>query len=126
MLPTVRVNEAFNGGGAGQMGDRSAREIEIAQNFDFTIGRRHSLRAGLLFESGRWDSDQRSNAFGTYTFTSLDAFNVGQPATYTIRAGDPLVEYSQTKAGWFIQDDFRASRSLQLSLGLRHELQALG
>ncbi len=52
VLPTVRVNEAFNGGGAGQMGDRSAREIEIAQNFDFTVGRRHSLRAGLLFESG--------------------------------------------------------------------------
>ena len=123
VLPTVRVNEAFNGGGAGQMGDRSAREIEIAQNFDFTVGRRHSLRAGLLFESGWWNSDQRSNAFGTYTFTSLDAFNNGQPATYTIRAGDPLVEYSQTKAGWFIQDDFRASRSLQLSLGLRHELQ---
>jgi hypothetical protein len=122
-LPAIRVNDAFNAGGAGQMGDRSAREIELAQNFDFTIGRRHSLRTGLLFETGRWDSDQRSNVFGTYTFTSLDAYNAGQPATYTIRTGNPVVDYSQTKAGWFIQDDFRASRSLQLSIGLRQEVQ---
>ena len=122
-LPAIRVNDAFNAGGAGQMGDRSAREIEIAQNFDFTVGRRHSLRAGVLFETGRWDSNQRTNASGTYTFTSLEAYNSGQPATYTIRTGDPVVDYSQSKAGWFIQDDFRASRSLQLSFGLRHELQ---
>jgi hypothetical protein len=50
-LPTVRVNEAFNAGGAGQMGDRHARELEIAQNFDFSMGRKHSMRAGLLFEA---------------------------------------------------------------------------
>ncbi len=123
-LPAIRVNDAFNAGGAGQMGDRSARELEIAQNFDFTIGRRHSLRTGLLFEAGRWDSNQQSNAFGTYTFTSLEAYNNAQPATYTIRTGNPVVDYSQSKAGWFIQDDFRVSRTLQLSFGLRHELQA--
>jgi hypothetical protein len=122
-LPTIRVNEAFNGGGAGQMGDRHARELELAQNFDFTIGRRHSMRAGLLFEAGWWDSSQRSNAFGTYTFTSLDAYNAGLPATYSIRAGDPVVDYSQVKAGWFVQDDFRPSRTLQVSLGLRQEIQ---
>ncbi len=122
-LPAIRVNDAFNAGGAGQMGDRSAREIEVAQNVDFTIGRRHSFRTGVLFEAGRWTSDQRANAFGTYTFTSLDAYNLGLPATYTIRTGDPVVEYSQVKAGWFIQDDFRLSRSLQLSLGVRQEIQ---
>ena len=123
LLPTIRVNEAFNAGGAGQMGDRSAREIEIAQNFDFTVGRRHSLRTGVLVEAGWWESDQRTNAFGTYTFASLGDFNAGRPSTYTIRAGDPLVVYSQAKAGWFVQDDLRMSRSLQLSLGLRQEIQ---
>ena len=121
--PTIRVNEAFTGGGAGQMGDRHAREVELAQNFDFTIGRKHSLRAGVLFEAGWWDSNQRSNAFGTYTFTSLDAYRAGTPATYSIRTGDPVVEYSQVKAGWYLQDDFRPSRDLQLSVGLRQEIQ---
>ncbi len=123
VLPAIRVNDAFTAGGAGQLGDRDAREIEIAQNFDFTIGRKHSFRAGMVFESGWWKSTQRSNANGTYTFTSLDAYRAGTPATYTIRVGDPLVNYSQTKAGWFIQDDFRPSRTLQLSFGLRQEIQ---
>ena len=122
-LPTIRVNEAFNAGGAGQTGDRHAREIEVAQNFDFSIGRKHSMRAGLLFESGWWDSNQRSNAFGTYTFTSLAAYQAGQPATYSIRTGDPVVDYTQTKAGWFLQDDFRPAKSLQVSLGVRQEIQ---
>ncbi|MDO8679850.1 MAG: TonB-dependent receptor [Acidobacteriota bacterium] len=122
ILPTIRVNDAFTAGGAGQSGDRNAREIQIAQNFDFTLGRKHSFRAGVLLESGWWNSTQRSNANGTYTFTSLDAYP-GTPATYTIRVGDPLVNYSQTKAGWFLQDDFRPSRTLQLSFGLRQEIQ---
>jgi hypothetical protein len=122
-LPTIRVNESFTGGGAGQSGTRQAREFELAQNFDFTIGRRHSFRAGVLFESGSWESTQRSNANGSYTFTSMEAFRAGTPATYTIRVGDPLVNYTQTKAGWFLQDDFRPSRNLQLSFGLRQEIQ---
>ncbi len=123
LLPTVRVNDAFTAGGAGQMGDRHARELELAQNFDFSIGRKHSMRAGVLFESGWWDSDQRSNVSGTYTFTSLDAFNASAPSTYAIRVGDPLVEYRQVKAGWFLQDDFRPAKTLQVSLGLRQEIQ---
>jgi hypothetical protein len=105
------------------MGDRHARELELAQNFDFSMGRKHSMRAGLLLEAGWWDSTQRSNAFGTYTFTSLDAFNAQLPATYAIRLGDPLVDYQQVKAGWFLQDDFRPAKSLQVSLGVRQEIQ---
>lgn len=122
-LPTIRVNEAFSAGGAGQAGDRSARELEIAHNVDFTIRRKHSVRAGVLFESGWWNSDQRANAFGTYTFTSLAAYQAGTPATYTIRAGDPVVDYTQTKLGYFVQDDFKPAKTLQMSLGVRHELQ---
>lgn len=121
--PTIRVNEAFTAGGAGLMGDRHAREVEIAQNFDFSVGRRHSMRAGLLFEAGWWDSNQRSNAFGTYTFTNLAAYTAGLPATYTIRTGDPVVDYQQVKAGWFLQDDFRLGKNLQASVGVRQEIQ---
>jgi len=121
--PTIRVNEAFTAGGSGQSGERHAKELEIAQNFDFTIGRKHSLRAGVQIEAGWWNSNQRSNANGTYTFTSLGAFMAGTPATYTIRTGDPVVDYSQVKAGWFLQDDFRPSRTLQLSFGVRQEIQ---
>lgn len=123
LAPAIRVNESFNAGGSGQSGERHAKELEIAQNFDFTIGRKHSLRAGVQIEAGWWNSNQRSNANGTYTFTSLDAYQAGTPATYTIRTGDPVVDYSQVKAGWYLQDDFRPSRTLQLSFGVRQEIQ---
>ncbi|MEZ5285055.1 MAG: carboxypeptidase regulatory-like domain-containing protein [Vicinamibacterales bacterium] len=121
--PTVRVNDAFTAGGAGQAGVRSSREIEIAQNVDFTIGRKHSMRSGVLLEAGWWNSTQQQNTNGTYTFTSLQAYQAGLPATYSIRVGDPLVEYSQVKAAWFLQDDFKIGRTLSMSLGVRHELQ---
>ena len=122
-LPTLRVNDAFTSGGAGQIGTRTSHEIEFAQNFDFTVGRRHSLRAGVLVEAGRWRSTQQQNTNGVYVFTSLANYQLGIPATYTLRVGDPLVEYSQVKAGWFIQDDFRLAKTLSVSVGLRQEVQ---
>jgi hypothetical protein len=122
--PTIRVNDAFTAGGAGQSGVRSSREFELAQNIDFTFRRKHALRAGVLVEGGWWTSTQQQNSNGTYTFTSLDAYNQGLPATYTRRVGDPLVEYSQFKAGWFLQDDLRLSKTLAVSLGVRQEIQS--
>ena len=122
-LPTIRVNDAFNTGGAGQMGDRSAREIELAQNFDFTIGRKHSVARRRARRSRPVEQRSAHQRVWHLYLYHLDAFNVGVPATYTIRIGDPVVEYSQVKAGWFLQDDFRPSRTLQLSLGLRQEVQ---
>ena len=85
--------------------DRDRAELRLHDRTPALASRRAAVRS-----RAGGTAISASNAFGTYTFTSLDAFNNGQPATYTIRAGDPLVEYSQTKAGWFIQDDFRASR----------------
>jgi hypothetical protein len=123
VAPAVRVNEAFTAGGAGQSGERHSKEFELAQNFDFTIARKHSMRVGLLLQGGWWDSTQRSNGNGTYVFTSIDAYNAGLPSTYSIRVGDPLVDYSQIKAGWFIQDDIRPAKTLQLSFGVRQEIQ---
>ena len=69
------------------------------------------MRAGLLFEAGLGDSTQQQNGNGTYVFPSIDAFNLGQPDTYTLRVGDPLVEYSQVQAGWFLQDDVRLGKT---------------
>jgi hypothetical protein len=77
----------------------------------------------VLVEAGRWRSTQQQNTNGVYVFTSLANYQLGIPATYTLRVGDPLVEYSQVKAGWFIQDDFRLAKTLSVSVGLRQEVQ---
>jgi Carboxypeptidase regulatory-like domain len=121
--PTVRVLDQFTSGGAGQTGTREGRQFNVAQNFDFTIAK-HMLRAGLDVVGGWWDSNQLSNANGTFTFSSMDAFLGGQAQNYTRRVGDPRVTYSQHDAGWYIQDDFRVSKNLSVSVGVRQELQA--
>ena len=120
--PTLQVLDAFTGGGAGQSGTREGRQFTIDQSIDFTV-RKHALRAGVLFEAGAWDSTQQTNANGTYTFSSLADFLAGIARTYTRRVGDPTVSYSQYQAGWYIQDDFRLSKNLQASVGLRQEVQ---
>ena len=120
--PTVRVLDQFTSGGAGQAGTRDGRQLTAAQNFDFSIAK-HMLRAGVEVTSGWWDSNQLSNANGTFTFSSMDAYLAGQAQNYTRRTGDPRVRYSQHEAGWYIQDDFRVSKNLSVSLGVRQEIQ---
>ncbi|MGH9175418.1 MAG: hypothetical protein ACRD1H_13725, partial [Vicinamibacterales bacterium] len=121
-VPTVHVLDAFTSGGAGRSGVREGRQFTVAQNFDFTIAK-HMLRAGLQVDGGWWDSTQQSNANGAFTFSSLDDFLAGRPRTYVQRVGDPNVSYSQYEAGWYIQDDFRLSKNVNVSLGVRQEVQ---
>ena len=120
--PTVRVLDAFTSGGAGQSGVREGRQFILAQNFDITVAK-HALRAGLEVDGGWWDSTTQTNANGTFTFSSLDDHLASRPQTYQRRVGDPNVSYSQFEAGWYLQDDFRVSKNVNLSLGLRQEVQ---
>ena len=120
--PALLVLDSFNRGGAQIGGGRHGTEIELASDIDFARGP-HSMRAGLLLEAGSYRSDDVRNAAGTFTFASLDAFLAGRPTTFSQRTGDPLVEFSHAQLGWYVQDDIRVSRSLSLSLGVRHEVQ---
>lgn len=121
-LPSIRVLESFTSGGAGQYGVRDGRTFTLAQNFDFTIAK-HAFRGGVLIDGGWWDSTTQANPNGTFTFSSLDDYEAGRPENYTRRVGDPRVDYSQFQAGWYIQDDFRLTKTLNLGLGLRQEIQ---
>ena len=122
LAAAVKVNGAFNAGGAQTQGGRKGREIELAQNLDYARGR-HTMRAGYLFEFGSYTSDDIRNAGGTFTFDDLAAYENGTATTYTRRVGDPLVSYSQNQAAWFVQDDYRVRKDMTVSFGLRHEWQ---
>jgi Carboxypeptidase regulatory-like domain len=121
--PTVQVLNAFTDGSAQVGGGRRTTGFELAENFDYTA-ERHAIRAGFLLEAARYRSDEVRNPWGTFTFSSLDTYEAGRPATFSQRTGDPLVEYSQTQFGWYVQDDIRARKDLTVSVGLRHEVQS--
>jgi hypothetical protein len=122
--PTTRVIDAFTSGGAQRRGSRRAVEFEAASDLDYVRGM-HSMRVGILAEGGRYRADEMSNYLGTFTFASLADFESGRPATYTRRVGDPAVQYGNLQVGLYAQDDYRLSRAVLLSYGLRYEAQSL-
>jgi carboxypeptidase family protein len=119
---TVYVNGAFTSGGAQVAGGRHPRLFAAASDVDHVRGL-HTVRAGFLVAGGHYRSDSSTNRLGSFTFSSIDAFNAGTPATYTQRIGNPLVEYFNAQTGVYVQDDIRVRKSLTLSPGVRYEIQ---
>ena len=77
---TIVVNGAFTSGGAQVAGGRHPRLFEAASDVDHVRGL-HTVRTGFLVTGGHYRSDSATNRLGTYTFSSIDAFNAGTPAT---------------------------------------------
>src|SRR6185295_2166602 len=120
---TILVPGAFNDGSAQRGGGRRQLEFELADNVDYAL-EKHGVRFGLQLEGGGYKSDDSTNAFGTFQFPDLAAFEAGLPTQFTQRIGDPTVKYRQYQFGWYVQDDWRVSKNLTLSYGVRHELQS--
>ena len=119
---TVHVIDAFTSGGQQVAGGRSSTLVNLASDLDYVRGI-HSVRTGILLDTGWHLSDDRSNYLGTYTFESLEAYEAGTPRSYTRRIGDPNIRYTSLQAGIYLQDDIRVNRSLTLSPGVRYEMQ---
>jgi Carboxypeptidase regulatory-like domain len=119
---TILVPGFFNDGSAQRSGGRKSFDLELADNVDYALAK-HGLRFGGQLEAGSYHSDDRTNAFGTFEFASLAAYQAGLPTQYRQRIGDPNVDYRQYQFGWYVQDDFRVRKNLTLSYGVRHEFQ---
>ena len=121
----INVDSAFNKGGAGANSRGSSHGIEVADNIDFNIGRKHAMRVGALFNGGGNRNFDARNANGTFTFASIQAFQAGIPLQYTQRIGQVNTSFSTYELGLYWQDDIRVSRNFTYSLGLRQEMQSL-
>jgi hypothetical protein len=119
---TERVIENFTIGGAQRKGGRRSREYMVQSDLDYVRGM-HTWRLGVLINGAHYRSDDFSNYNGTYTFESLEAYAARTPRSYTRRVGDPLIEYSNTQAAIYLQDDIRVRKNLSFSPGLRYEVQ---
>jgi hypothetical protein len=121
--PTIIVNDQFTTGGAQVAGGRDSRNFSLLSDLDYVRGR-NSWRAGVSLEGGHYRSDDSTNYLGTFTFATLDSYLAGQPRSYTQRIGNPLITYWFVQAGFYVQDDFRVSKSLTFSPGVRVEAQS--
>lgn len=119
---TVRVIDSFTSGGAQRSGGRRSTDYMVQSDLDYVRGM-HTVRVGVLINGGNYHSDDSSNYTGTYVFESLDAYAAGRPRSFTRRIGDPVIDYSNTQAAIYLQDDIRVRKNLSFSPGLRYEVQ---
>lgn len=128
--PTVRVLDAFTGGGA-NIGQAFSNEDRFElQNYTSLARGNHSLKFGLRLRHNKLRNASPSNFAGTFTFTSLDQYEAAirnepgaVPSQFSIAGGDPEASIARSDIGVFFQDDWRARPDLTLSFGLRYENQ---
>jgi hypothetical protein len=121
--PTVVVQDAFTRGGAGVSSNSSTNRFEVADNFDFTVGK-HQMRAGLLLEGAYYSNFDERNAAGTWTYRTISDFLAGRPQQFSQRLGTVDTSFSQYQAGFYWSDEYRVHRDVSLGFGVRNEMQS--
>ncbi len=83
----------------------------------------HTIKIGAQYDRVQFNQYAPLSQVGGYTFYSLKSFLLAKPAN-----GDLMVPGSNTERGWrqdqfgfFAQDEFQATRRLDVTLGLRYE-----
>lgn len=124
VIQNIGVNGFFSVSG-GAVGSFNSSSLSWSDDVSWVKGR-HNVLFGLGVEHARVDLSDSFLAPGSYTFTSdmtnsaLASFLLGRLRTFTQGAGE-----FKNNENWFtsfyIQDSFRKTSRLTLSIGLRYE-----
>lgn len=109
---------------------------QIVDNFSFVRGV-HTVKAGLTIQFKRMTSVQWGQPDGAYTFSgqfsapvpvvttsrfhALADLLLGYPSSYTVQTTPFSPHLSYTQMGYYLQDDWKLTRSLTVNVGMRWE-----
>ena len=112
------ANSGFGFGGCGEDHNKGGYNQSIDQVFALTRGR-HSLKTGVnVMRRLTYRSRELQERFN---YASTDDFLANIPSSMTFWAGEKLIEVTTSNLGFFVQDDFRASRRLIFNVGMRYD-----
>jgi len=111
-------------GGLGAVGEYDFH-LNSYQIYDdlYAVKGTHQLKFGIAIERLQDNQLGKSNPTGQYIFGTLAAFLTNQPTTFNAPTGAGITprDMRQTIVGTYFTDDWRATSSLTLNLGLRYE-----
>jgi hypothetical protein len=101
---------------------------EITNNFTYIIGD-HEFTVGTSNQIFNFDNTFVQDAFGTYTFESIDDLRNGTPDayrySYLLPGGSPTANFTGIQLGFYLQDQWSATDDLKLTFGLRADIPLL-
>src|SRR5262249_8657953 len=109
------------GGNAGFPQSSDNTSVELTEELSWLPGgATHRIKVGLFLNGADFRQTQTPNAFGTFTYPSLSAFEAEEPSGFTRN----LLPVEQSGTAWngaaYLGDTWRGS-ALQLTYGVRVE-----
>ncbi|WP_340105261.1 TonB-dependent receptor [Rhodohalobacter sp. 8-1] len=102
--------------------------IEITNNFTYISGD-HELTFGTSNQIFTFDNTFVQDAFGSYTFESIDDLRNGTPDayrySYLLPGGSPTANFTGIQFGLYAQDKWQVYQDLVLTYGLRIDIPVL-
>jgi hypothetical protein len=128
----VRVTSAFDdgttgvttldfGGNPALPTEGSNTQLELTDEVSLLGIGGHRFKLGGLLNYTAFSTATSSNAFGSYSYNSLDAFAANTPASFTRTLAAREREGASLAAALYLGDTWRRSRALQVTYGLRLE-----
>jgi hypothetical protein len=124
--PLITVQGAFSDGGAQVNEWRREPRTDMVDTLSYSKGPT-TIKFGAIANFHPFQTYNADNFGGTYTFASLAAYEAGQPALFTLSAGNPALSFQQNDYGWFAQYERKIESKLgamSLCAGVRHEFQS--
>ncbi len=121
--PNITVQGAFTGGGAQADAKNTEYHFDGTDLVTYTAGK-HVVEFGIdVPDISRRGRDDFTNTLGTYTFASLAAYEVNQPALLLLQQGQGHLVFLEKNFAGFIQDTWHVRPNLELAFGARYYWQ---
>ena len=121
--PVIRVLGAFTGGAATSSHVINHQRNYELQNTTYIVRGTHSFRFGARLRGQTTRSANPDNFAGTFTFSSIEQYRLGQASQFSIGSGISDISAGQFDFAGFAGDDWRVKPNFTLSYGFRLESQ---